>query len=191
MLLAEQAVALQRELRAARENTDRRVASLSLARAVRECDALVQAVRSELTALLEQHGTESRWDAPDQSVRITEDPLGVTRVRLHGDVSAEDLVSSFPAFGRALQATDGLVLVDARSLRRHDPRCRNTLESWIVAREVDPLRRLAVLVRGGLPFVRATDALARLSGIDWSLGSNEDGAIRWLLGEPRLETTQR
>jgi hypothetical protein len=187
--IADRAVKLHHELSSARgRDEERRLPTLALARAVRECEDLVRDMGQVLPPMLEDEAssTANGWDEVDDDagpapMRITLDPLEVARVTVSGDLDGDTLTRSLASLDRTLDAANGLVLLDARELQRWGAECTGVLRAWLDAREVNRPQRVAVVVRSGLPFVRATEALSRLSDIDWSLGVDEEPALRWLL----------
>ena len=194
IVLAEKVVALHHELDTSHRSADRRVTSLGLARARRECETLVVEMGKVLPGMLEAEAvsTDNGWDRDGAaeakaSIAIKLDPLDVARITVRGDVDGDEVFRSLAALDRLLDSSDGLVLIDARAMQKYGRECGNVIQSWLVARESRRPRRVAVITQGGLPFVRATDALTKLAGIDWSIGVDEAPALRWLLSEPQQD----
>jgi hypothetical protein len=190
--LADRAVRLHHELSSARtHDSERRLPTLALMRAVRECEDLVRDMGQILPAMLEEEAEahSNGWDEsptdPSGPIHVALDPLEVARVTVRGELDGDTLTRSLATLDRTMEAARGLILLDARELHRWGSECTAVLHAWLDARESNRPQRVAVIVQSGLPFVRATEALARLSEIDWSLGVDEEPALRWLLAQEK------
>src|SRR6476619_2651521 len=98
--LADRAVRMHHEFSMARTGeAERRVPSLALMRAVRECEDLVREMGQLLPAMLEEEAGDhaNGWDeTPDEAspVRVSLDPLEVARITVTGDLDGDALTRS-------------------------------------------------------------------------------------------------
>ena len=174
-----EALALRDELLVARRRGDPSVRNLSLERALRECDALVRVIESAARVAL---GHVSR-----AVFELALDPLGFARATVTGELASRDVTLVLAEAGNVLAESGGLLLLDLRALRRPDGRCQVALAALFALNDARRPTRLAVLVGGGLPFVRATQLVTQLARADWSVGGDEDAAKRWLLEAPQRD----